>query len=464
MRKGHRGMALNVFHSKNQANRKYENDFFAEFASNLSALFDKKNYTGVLLGHPVTPEDDHFQPDALLITESAIIIIDFKEFEQHHTIELPSAEKFETGQWKTRSGIIVKGGYSANPFEQLKKKRERLRDLLGHNATNISLQCTVLFAQEVSFNGTIPGKYKSWFSVTNKFDYLRALENSFNLTASRPFSINAFVERFDVVEFEELVPMTLGDYKRLAEVNEATHRAEEKLLQATLMEQQAETKKAEAERLGVGYQQAAKELEKAQELAENSRKEAEQLRLEFEGKKDVVETAWAKALAAEANADIARQETEREKIKAESEEKQRTARQKNKNFFVTLGVLITLVLGGFFIFNSIQQSDKLHADRLAGRVCIPVDEVQKYEGEKGVCVVFRINHVGESNNFTFLNDKSFGTFTALIRDKEILPIETARADYLYQEVEVRGNITMYQDTYQIEVRDLEQVKFTAVSR
>lgn len=88
-------MGLRVFEGKHQASRSYENEFFRAFASTLSAIFDSKGYEGILLGHPRSLDDEWFQPDALLLTQNSVLIVDFKNFDDV-IVHLPDEAVFET--------------------------------------------------------------------------------------------------------------------------------------------------------------------------------------------------------------------------------------------------------------------------------------------------------------------------------------------------------------------------------
>jgi len=56
-------MGLEVYRGKNQANRKYELEFFREFAATLTTQFKDQRRDGVLLGHPLsTYNPNRFKP------------------------------------------------------------------------------------------------------------------------------------------------------------------------------------------------------------------------------------------------------------------------------------------------------------------------------------------------------------------------------------------------------------------
>lgn len=155
-------MSLKVYYGK--ADRLYENTFFRPFASQVSALFEKQNLEGILLGFPVTDLDPYFRPDAILFTPHAALIIDFKHYTDTKKVILPSEDDFKTAPWNTnKTGLTVKGGNSSpNPFVQLQRQSHKLSDLLMP-AVDLSVLSCVLFDSDLEVEGSIPGFTRSTF-------------------------------------------------------------------------------------------------------------------------------------------------------------------------------------------------------------------------------------------------------------------------------------------------------------
>ena len=103
------------------AKRSYENVFFRKFSKNLADMFEKYSIEGLLIGNSKCELLPTLQIDALLITNKAICIIDFKNYEGE--INLPSNSNFSEIQWTTKGNTIVRGGNSINPYVQLYKQK-----------------------------------------------------------------------------------------------------------------------------------------------------------------------------------------------------------------------------------------------------------------------------------------------------------------------------------------------------
>ena len=65
---------------KGYFSKNYENSFFREFAKLLSLEFQKKDIDGLLIGGSYWTFEENLQIDALLLTNNAVCIIDFKNF------------------------------------------------------------------------------------------------------------------------------------------------------------------------------------------------------------------------------------------------------------------------------------------------------------------------------------------------------------------------------------------------
>ena len=130
-------MALKVFKA-DEASRDYENDFFRKFSGNLVEVFKKEKLDGILIGHPTVPANKYLKPDCVLITSNRLVIIDFKN--HGGKIWLPDSSSFENAPWR-HDDTIVDGGSSINPFEQLKKQRQWIEELIGENGLSSVIYC-----------------------------------------------------------------------------------------------------------------------------------------------------------------------------------------------------------------------------------------------------------------------------------------------------------------------------------
>lgn len=196
------------------AAKNYENTFFREFAENLSQLFEKYKIDGLLIGNPECTVEGRLQIDALLITNNAVCIIDFKNF--YGKIQLPRVADFLLGRWTNQSGEMVKGGSSINPYIQLKTQRKRFYDVFKENIESrlphgnhfnpghtIRVVC---FQKEVEVIGSIPPKEEVNFKILHNGSYLEKIkdiidvnDSSVNLT---PVSYPVFLEFFEADKFE----------------------------------------------------------------------------------------------------------------------------------------------------------------------------------------------------------------------------------------------------------------------
>lgn len=167
------------------AAKSHENTFFRKFARSLKKYFDSHDMNGILLGFPICRVREDLQIDALLISDRTMTIIDFKDYSG--TLALPNEANFKKGTWKMSSGLIVKGGSSPNPFYQLGLQRNRLADILGMKARNLTrfnpkhIGTVVCFTAPVEVDGFIPGKYKLSFFIANSESYLEKLFDIMNV-------------------------------------------------------------------------------------------------------------------------------------------------------------------------------------------------------------------------------------------------------------------------------------------
>ncbi len=165
--------------------RSYENDFFREFSLNLSAMFEKYNWNGVLIGNSTCTTNSTLQIDALLICKHVACIIDFKNYSGN--IELPSTYNFNSGIWQTDDGGQVKGGSSINPYQQLTLQRKKFYDCCKNNiipqfkgnslfnpSHTIRIVC---FQNKIEIRGSIPSKDEINFKIIHSENYLEKLKD-----------------------------------------------------------------------------------------------------------------------------------------------------------------------------------------------------------------------------------------------------------------------------------------------
>lgn len=199
------------------ADRSHENRFFRYFASEVKNVFERRGIDGILLGMPNCKVRDNLQIDALLVTDSSITIIDFKDYDDC-TVELPGESDFDRGRWETDRGMRVKGGSSPNPFTQLRLQRSRLREILKmfcrHKMAEFDvghITSMVCFTGKVIVKGSVPGRFKLTFCIADSDDFLERLYDIVNVRSSglleSPFAKNMLSELFEAPAYEcELRP------------------------------------------------------------------------------------------------------------------------------------------------------------------------------------------------------------------------------------------------------------------
>jgi hypothetical protein len=389
-------MGLRVFQGKHQASRRYENEFFRVFASDLSARFEAKKFVGVLLGHPAAKDSPDFKPDALLITENSLTIVDFKNFKG--AVRLPSEETFWTGPWindTAKGPVQVDGGASKNPFVQLRRQQDRLIEILQRVPTEVPVHLHVLFhGGDVDIRGDIPGKFQSFFSVSGPNDWAEKILDGVNLDSRQRklHDLEKLLERFEVTPYEKIVPLSTEDLH-----NKVT-------------------------------------LDAVNDAVESIPR--------------LVEEAVERSSSSQASADGA---PTREVV----EKPKKVTVLKRLSWIAVVGViLVAFFVGGVLIFGPKPQDT---VSKMAGIDCIQITELADFKAAKGVCVTFRVGYIRDSGKYVFLQDQSYGKFTALVVSNSILSEATARLTYLDKEVEVRGDITEYEGTPQIKVFDISQL-------
>jgi superfamily II DNA or RNA helicase/HKD family nuclease len=175
---------------KGRAAKSTENTFFQEFAEQLNYLFTEKNLTGMLLGFPECKTNKTLALDVLLITKHAVLIIDFKNYNDGGTVTLPSEDYFDNGAWVFSKGddeeIIVGAGShnNPNPFKQVGKQRFKLIDIIGESIDGFNprhLTTAVVFQNDVKIKNLVIRKWQNIFFVSDKKSYLNDIYNSINI-------------------------------------------------------------------------------------------------------------------------------------------------------------------------------------------------------------------------------------------------------------------------------------------
>lgn len=441
-------MSLGVYVGSHQASRRYENQFFRQFASTLSGQFEDEGWEGALLGHPESKDNKFFQPDALVLTSRGVVIIDFKNFDKT-TVRLPPQGSFHSDEWRSVSAgraTVVKGGTSSNPFAQLQKQRSWMQQITASLGVDVPIHTCVLFQGDVQIQGEVPGRFAAYFSIATGFDYTRVLADSINLRgSSRPLDVGRLVDRFDVKQYRDYTPVTreqMATLDSMAEVMQRRHQAERAASMANAKLGEAERLLIELGQRGESLVAAQQDLEKARGAAEKLKADAEQLARTFDAKRHELE--------------LARELTRQRDSEAIIERSRRSRAAMGLAAFIGA---TALVLAGVVIWiQGLQaESESVREDQLAGRTCIPVRDVASFIGSEDVCVTFTVRHVGESERYVFIQEQAFGDFTALVVDKSVYTAEEAESQFDNRLVEVRGDVSEYEGTAQIKVFDSSQI-------
>lgn len=226
-------MALEV--RKNRFAKVYENQFFRILAKKLVPLFEEMKISGVLLGSPVCGLNKSLQIDVLLVTETAVIIIDLKKY--GGKIKLPShgpnnPKVKNCSWWKQKwtlaeSGKEVTGGSGKNPFHQVAKQVDKLNRLTqrvfierlnkDENYEGKDIQRIVCFHESVSLVGSIDPRYSHNFhicdpsNIINQIaDIINVAPNDWNPNDIKGFKLsdnafNLFKENFKTDKFNPLL-------------------------------------------------------------------------------------------------------------------------------------------------------------------------------------------------------------------------------------------------------------------
>jgi len=177
---------------KGTATKNYENTFFREFADNLKKMFDKYSLDGLLIANSECEAEKRLQIDALLVTEKAVLIIDFKNFGGKITLPKNAKSEFDFGKWKNESGEQIKGGSSINPFIQLKTQKERfIKVVEKHILTKLSQSDSfnafhtvraVCFQKPIELIGKIPSNEELNFLIFDKNTYLETIKDIIDIS------------------------------------------------------------------------------------------------------------------------------------------------------------------------------------------------------------------------------------------------------------------------------------------
>jgi hypothetical protein len=171
---------------KGKSAQSYENTFFRQLATQLTAEFNRRHWDGLLLGMPQSLALDTLQIDCLLVTDNHILIIDFKNY--GGTLQLPAEADFGSSSWLLNGETVVKGGSSINPYRQIMRHRRLLRDLLETRIANFShrgLDTIVCFQRPVQVKGTIPGKDVA-FSIADSDTIVAQIVDQLDIEPRQP--------------------------------------------------------------------------------------------------------------------------------------------------------------------------------------------------------------------------------------------------------------------------------------
>lgn len=187
------------------ADKSHENRFFRYFASQLKNHFDSTGRDGILVGMPECKVRDNLQIDALLITDSSLTIIDFKDY-GNCEVYLPDEADFERGRWDTDKDYYIKGGSSRNPYSQLMRQRGWLREILDRfcrhklaefDASHISAM--VCFSGKISLSGNIPGSARLKFFISDSDSFLERIHDITNVRSAGLLGSEFVSRMFDML-------------------------------------------------------------------------------------------------------------------------------------------------------------------------------------------------------------------------------------------------------------------------
>lgn len=459
-------MSLKVYKG-NEASRDYENDFFREFSSNLVKMFEVEGLDGVLIGHPEVPDNKYLKPDCVLITQNRLVIIDFKNYNDEIEVYLPDEYRFSDAKWTTnRPGLYIGGGSTVNPFAELSRQRRWVEELIGTPYVEVGGIATVVcFQHNVTVLNEVPGKFQSWFSVTNSLQYLNRIRDVIGVHNPRPVNVDKLQSYFRANEYNNFFPVDLKTVEEVSQANERSAEARRREILAESKVRELEYKIAEAETMKESAAKLKTELSAAKAKVLKAKQEAEKAKNDFDEKYYDLEMENKKAIratadAAKATADVRIAEVEMKKVKTKSRLRALTA--------LVIACAIVACGGiGLGIYQDMQNR-QAEAERIAvmelensyrnGRTCIPVERASDFLGATNVCVDFYCHYINDSPYSVFVDDEKNGTFALMIPKKLISEAE-AKEKYLNRHIEARGTIEFYEpnNTYEIKITNLSQI-------
>ncbi|MDG4654930.1 NERD domain-containing protein [Chryseobacterium arthrosphaerae] len=201
---------------KGTATKNYENTFFREFADNLKKMFDKYSLDGLLIANSECEAEKRLQIDALLVTEKAVLIIDFKNFGGKIILPKNAKSEFAFGVWTNENGEPIKGGSSINPFMQLKTQKERFIKVVEKNIlpklsksdyfNAFHTVRAVCFQKSIGLNGKIPSNEELNFFIFDKNTYLETIKDIIDISDKQ---VSISKNSFDI--FKEVFRANLFD-------------------------------------------------------------------------------------------------------------------------------------------------------------------------------------------------------------------------------------------------------------
>ena len=453
-------MGLRVYKA-DEASRDYENDFFRKFSGSLVEMFDEEGLDGILIGHPNVPANKYLKPDCVLITPTRLVLIDFKNHEGK--MWLPEGSAFEDSPWQ-HNGVTIAGGSSINPFEQLKRQKTWVEELIGSDTYGkFGVACVICFQGDMNVMNKVPGKYQSWFSITDGFQYVNRIRDIIGVKNPRDVDIDEIASYFEAKPYHDYYLINLDSFEAVSEAEAKSAEADRREYEARQKVTELEKKIEEAESEKRAANELIKQLETAKKEATSAKKAAEEAKSVFDEKKHDLELETQKAIKAQADAAKAKSEEKIAEIDAITT-KEKTKARLVIGIILSIIVLIGMAVGVWAIIDkNNREAERLAAERAQleedyknGRVCIPIEKVADYLRQKGVCVDFYANYINDSKNYVFIDNAKNGTFTLMI-PKTILNEEEAISRYLNKHLEARGTIIKYEDTYEIEITDLSQI-------
>jgi hypothetical protein len=223
---------------KGTSAKSYENTFFREFSENLKNMFEKYSTSGLLIANSECEAGKRLQIDALLITEKAVCIIDFKNFSGKIILPENTKSDFEFGIWKNENGDIIKGGSYINPFIQLKNQKNRFINVIERNLipklpisdkfNPFHTIKTVCFQKPIELIGLIPSKEELNFFILDKNNYLEKIRDIIDISdkdvslSHESFSLFKEIFKADIFNLSENYEKTnnFENYKTETDFNQ----------------------------------------------------------------------------------------------------------------------------------------------------------------------------------------------------------------------------------------------------